>query len=97
MKHWLLVLALTFSAPVWAEVSCDDLYDWIQVNKRNIDTLEQEVRLVMLDIQSYNPDQHNTPEYIDRKTTYDTLLENFNAIVTNHNQTIDFYKRQCEQ
>lgn len=95
MKNWFFILVL-LALPVQADQTCDELYGWIQANKVNIDNLSKEVQLQMLDIQSYNPDQHDTPEYIERKATFDSYVLNFNAIVQNHNQTINFYQQRCE-
>ena len=75
---------------------CDTITDHINQNQPVLDMLRQQIDLQQMDLNSYNPDQHNTPEYVERKLTYDSLVENYNAQVVNHNRQVDVYKHQCE-
>ena len=54
-----------------AETVCDIAYRHIQVQKKNINALLYEISLQRLDLQSYTPDQHESPEYKDKMATYE--------------------------
>ena len=76
---------------------CKTMGDFIDQHRPVVATLRQQITLQQLDLNSYNTDQHDTPEYIDRKIAYDSMVENFNAQVANLNRQIDMYKRVCER
>jgi hypothetical protein len=75
---------------------CTAFLQQVQANQQTISMLKQEITLQSLDINSYNPSQKETPEYIERVATYNVLSENFNAIVANHNNMVTIYKAECE-
>lgn len=77
--------------------ACVIMTNYIEQNVPVLNTLRTQIDLQQLDLNSYNVDQHNTPEYIERKLTYDSLVENYNAQVANHNRQIDMYKYVCER
>ena len=90
-----IVFAFIVTNVVHAD-GCSDFLFHIQADQRNIDSLSYELNLQALDINSYNPSQQETPEYIERVTSYSVLSENYNAIVANHNNMVRIYKAECE-
>ena len=92
----LLVFLIGLTSRAEADI-CDIMTKHIEQNVPVLNTLRTQIDLQQLDLNSYNTDRHNTPEYIERKIAYDSLVENYNAQAASHNRQIDMYKHVCER
>jgi len=93
-----LMILMSLASRSEAETdACKIMSNHINQQVPVLNVLRQQIDLQTLDLNSYNTDRHNTPEYIERKIAYDSMVENYNAQVASHNRQIDLYKHVCER
>lgn len=96
MKKVLFFVVMLMTTNCGADTGCERSYQHIQTMSHNLNMLLQGISLLRLDIQSFNADQQELWEYQQLMVEYNTRVENYDAIASNHNQTIKQYQTLCE-